>query len=120
MTHPEHAILQQHRASVVFGLGLSSLIINVVGCCTNQFVPFALTVLAVVLGILGWIFGRHDLRAMREGSMDASGYATTRSGKTLAIVSVILAVVVLVLQILMVLGIIAAIGLAGAAGAVGA
>ena len=67
MTHPEHAILQQHRASVVFGLGLSSLIINVVGCCTNLFVPFALTVLAVVLGILGWIFGRHDLRAMREG-----------------------------------------------------
>ena len=31
MTHPEQPVLQQHRASVVFGLGLSSLIINVVG-----------------------------------------------------------------------------------------
>ena len=83
MTHPEQPVLQQHRASVVIGLGLSSLIINVVGCCTNQLVPFALTVLAVVLGILGWTFGRHDLRSMREGSMDASGYSTTKSGKPL-------------------------------------
>ena len=116
MTHPEHAVQQQHRASVVFGLGLSSLIINVVGCCTDQFVPFALTVLAVVLGILGWIFGRHDLREMREGTMDASGYATTKSGKTLAIMSVILAGVVLVVRVLIFLGVIAAIGLAGAAG----
>ena len=116
MTHPEHPVLQQHRASVVFGLGLSSLIINVVGCCTNQFVPFALTVLAVVLGILGWIFGRHDLRAMQAGTMDSSGYSTTKSGKTLAMVSIILGVLFLMLWTLMLLGLIAAIGLAGAAG----
>ena len=113
MTHPEHPVLQQHRASVVFGLGLSSLIINVVGCCANQFV---LTVLAVVLGILGWVFGRHDLRAMEAGIMDRSGYSTTKSGKTLAMVSVLLSIVVFALQILIVLGLIAAIGLAGAAG----
>ena len=119
MTHPEHPVLQQHRASVVFGLGLSSLIINVVGCCANQFVPFVLTVLAVVLGILGWVFGRHDLRAMEAGLMDRSGYSTTKSGKTLAMVSVLLSIVVFALQILIVLGLIAAIGLAGSAGAVG-
>ena len=113
MTHPEHPVLQQHRASVVFGLGLSSLIINVVGCCANQFV---LTVLAVVLGILGWVFGRHDLRAMEVGIMDRSGYSTTQSGKTLAMVSVLLSIVVFALQILIVLGLIAAIGLAGVAG----
>ena len=116
MTHPEHSVLQQHRASVVFGLGLSSLIINVVGCCTNQFVPFVFTVLAVVLGILGWVFGRHDLRAMEVGIMDRSGYSTTKSGKTLAMVSVLLSILVFVLQILMILGFIAAIGWAGAAG----
>ena len=119
MTHPEHPVLQQHRASVVFGLGLSSLIINVVGCCANQIVPFVLTVLAVVLGILGWVFGRHDLRAMEAGLMDRSGYSTTKSGKTLAMVSVLLSIVVFALQILIVLGLIAAIGLAGAAGALG-
>ena len=113
MTHPNHPVLQQHRASVVFGLGLSSLIINVVGCCANQFV---LTVLAVVLGILGWVFGRHDLRAMEVGIMDRSGYSTTQSGKTLAMVSVLLSIVVFALQILIVLGLIAAIGLAGVAG----
>ena len=117
MTHPEQPVLQQHRASVVFGLGLSSLIINVVGCCTNQFVPFVLTVTAVVLGILAWVFGRHDLQAMEAGIMDRSGYSTTKSGKTLAMVSVLLSIVVFVLQILIVLGLIAAIGLAGAAGA---
>lgn len=116
MTHPEHPVLQQHRASVVFGLGLSSLIISVVGCCANQFVPFALTVLAVVLGILGWVFGRHDLRAMEAGIMDRSGYSTTKSGKTLAMVSVLLSIVVFALQILIVLGLIAAVGLAGVAG----
>ena len=116
MTHPEQPILQQHRASVVFGLGLSSLIINVVGCCTNQFIPFVLTLLAAVLGILGWVFGRHDLRAMEAGIMDSSGYSTTKSGKTLAVVSVLLSIVVFTLQILIVLGLIAAIGLAGAAG----
>ena len=78
--------------------------------------PFALTVLAVVLGILGWTFGRHDLRSMREGSMDASGYSTTKSGKTLAVVSVILALVAIVVQMLIIFGVIAAIGLFGAAG----
>ena len=113
MNHPEHPVLQQHRASVVFGLGLSSLIVNVVGCCANQFV---LTVLAVVLGILGWVFGRHDLRAMEAGIMDRSGYSTTKSGKTLAMVSVFLSIVVFALQILIVLGLIAAVGLAGVAG----
>ena len=113
MNHPEHPVLQQHRASVVFGLGLSSLIVNVVGCCANQFV---LTVLAVVLGIFGWVFGRHDLRAMEVGIMDRSGYSTTKSGKTLAMVSVLLSILVFVLQILMILGLIAAIGWAGAAG----
>lgn len=117
MSHSEPPVLQQHRANVVFGLGLSSLIINVMGCCTNQLVPFALTVLAVVLGILGWTFGRHDLRSMRAGSMDASGYSTTKSGKTLAVVSVILALVALVVQMLIIFGVIAAIGLFGAAGA---
>lgn len=117
MTHPEQPVLQQHRASMVFGLGLSSLIINVVGCCANQVIPFVLTVLAVVLGILGWVFGRHDLRAMEAGIMDRSGYSTTKSGKTLAMVSVLLSILVFTLQILIVLGLIAAIGLAGAAGA---
>ena len=116
MPNPEHPVLQQHRASVVFGLGLSSLIINVVGCCCSQFVPFVLTVLAVVLGILGWVFGRHDLRTMEAGIMDRSGYSTTKSGKTLAMVSVLLSIVVFALQILIVLGLIAAVGLAGVAG----
>lgn len=56
MSHSEPPVLQQHRANVVFGLGLSSLIINVMGCCTNQLVPFALTVLALVVQML-IIFG---------------------------------------------------------------
>ena len=116
MTNPEHAVLQQHRASVVFGLGLSSLIINVVGCCTFEFLPFALSLLGFVLGILGWTFGRHDLRAMRNGSMDASGYSTTKSGKTLGMLAIFLSLVSLAIQTLMILGVIAAIGLAGAAG----
>ena len=117
MTHPQYAVQQQHRASVVFGLGLSSLIINVVGCCAFVLIPYVLTVLAAVLGILGWIFGRHDLRAMHAGTMDSSGYSTTKSGKTLAMVSLVLILVQFAFWILMVvLGLFAAIGVVGAAG----
>lgn len=47
--------------------------------------------------------------------MDASGYLTTKSGKTLAVVSVILALVALVVQMLIIFGVIAAIGLFGSA-----
>ena len=72
MTHPQYAVQQQHRASVVFGLGLSSLIINVVGCCSS-FDPLCPNGAQLWLGILGWIFGRHDLRAMHAGIMDQFG-----------------------------------------------
>ena len=53
---------------------------------------------------------------MQAGIMDRAGNSTTKSGKTLAMVSVLLSIVVFALQILIVLGLIAAIGLAGAAG----
>ena len=51
-----------------------------------------------------------------EKDHECFGVLTTKSGKTLAVVSVILSIVVFALQILIVLGLIAAIGLAGAAG----
>ena len=68
------------------------------------------------LDSVGPVIWNLSLRAMEAGIMDRSGYSTTKSGKTLAMVSVLLSILVFVLQILMILGLIAAIGWAGAAG----
>ena len=118
MTHPQYAVQQQHRASVVFGLGLSSLIINVVGCCAFVLIPYVLTVLAAVLGIIPLDFGRHDLRAMHARLMDSSGVLDYKSGKNSCHgVARLLILVQFAFWILMVvLGLFAAIGVVGAAG----
>lgn len=120
---PHH--MAQHRAGLVFGLGLSSLIINVIGCCSWALIPFPLGLIALILGILGWIFGGSDLKAMHSGIMDPSGLSMTRSGKVLSMISVIMAVAAVILFILAIMGFAAFVtfflsilGLAAAEGAV--
>jgi hypothetical protein len=117
--------MAQHRAGLVFGLGLSSLIINVIGCCSWALIPFPLGLIALILGILGWIFGGSDLKAMHSGIMDPSGMSMTRSGKVLSMISVIMAVAAVILFILAMMGLAAFVtvflsflGLAAAEGAV--
>ena len=51
-------------------------------------------VLCVVFGIVAWVMGNSDLRAMREGRMDPTGEGLTKAGKICGIVGVVLNLVI--------------------------
>ena len=51
-------------------------------------------VLCVVFGIVAWVMGNSDLRAMREGGMDPTGEGLTKAGKICGIVGVVLNLVI--------------------------
>jgi hypothetical protein len=69
---------RSHRGGLVFALGVVSMI-----------VAFAM----VPLGILPWILGWRDLRAMSEGAVDPSGRKMTQWGTLFGIAATILALV---------------------------
>ena len=68
-----------HRGTLILILGIVSLVI---------FPP---------LGVVAWVMGGSDLRAMRAGRMDRSGQGMTRAGHVLGIVSTALLVLYLIL-----------------------
>lgn len=47
-------------------------------------------VFCIVFGILAWVFGNNDLRAMQEGKMDRSGESMTSAGRICGMIGVIL------------------------------
>lgn len=64
--------LQPHRGTLILILGILSFV-----CC-------------FICGIVAWVMGNSDLRAMAEGRMDPSGEGLTKAGKICGIVSVCL------------------------------
>jgi t-SNARE complex subunit (syntaxin) len=54
-----------------------------------------------ILGIIAWVMGDADLKAMAAGHMDPAGESITKAGKVCGIISVILAVVVLVIYVVL-------------------
>ena len=40
----------------------------------------------VIFGILAWVMGSGDLKAMAEGTMDSSGEGLTKAGKILGMI----------------------------------
>ncbi len=86
--------LRPHRAGMVLGFGITGLVLSGPGgllgafCCLVCFIP----AIGLVFGILAWVFGNADLRAMADGQMDRSGEGTTRTGMIMGIISVCLAV----------------------------
>ncbi len=64
--------LQPHRGVMILVFG----IIGIVFC--------------VIFGIVAWVMGNGDLRAMREGRMDPTGEGLTKAGKICGIVGVVL------------------------------
>jgi high-affinity nickel permease len=70
--------LQPHRGVLILVLGVLSL---------TSCVP---------LGIVAWILGNRDLRAMQEGRMETSGRDLTQAGKICGIVGTFFFVVVLI------------------------
>jgi hypothetical protein len=64
--------LAPHRGGAVLTLGI-------LGLCV-----------CLICGIIAWVMGSGDLRAMREGRMDRSGESMTSAGRICGIISVIL------------------------------
>lgn len=75
-----------HRGPTVLVLGILGLIM----CC--------------ILGIIAWVMGSKDLRAMDAGEMDPAGRGLTQAGKILGMVSVVFWVLVLGICLLVLLG----------------
>ena len=67
---------EPHRGVVVLVLGILSI------CCVG----------APVTGIIAWVLGNNDLRAMDEGRMDPTGRGQTQTGKILGMISTILSI----------------------------
>jgi hypothetical protein len=72
-----------HRGSTVLTLG----ILGVVGVC-------------FICGIIAWVMGNEDLRAMREGRMDRAGEPMTSAGRICGMISTILLIVALVIGLI--------------------
>ena len=83
-----------HRGSLIFVLGLLSLIL-----C-----PLALGI-SLVLAVIARTMGVRDLQAIEEGRMIAAGKAETRKGITLANTSIILHICILVTVVILVIAI---------------
>lgn len=104
-----NASMQPHRGTMILVLGILALVLNF-GCG-----------LGWILGIIAWVMGNTDLRAMEAGLMDRTGESMTKAGKICGMISVILVIVgIIIYALLMILGIgLVAAGAAGGAGSGG-
>lgn len=90
--------MQPHRGTLILVLGILGIVLT-----------------CVILGIIAWVMGNGDLKAMDAGQMDPSGRSLTNVGRILGIVSVCITVLGLIAWVvLMVLGV--SLAAAGAAG----
>ena len=76
------AMLAPHRGTAVLVLGILGLVI------------------CFICGIIAWVMGNNDLRAMTQGRMDPTGRGTTQAGRICGIISVCLACAGLAIWIL--------------------
>ena len=88
--------LQPHRGVMILVFGILGLVI------------------CMIFGIVAWVMGSGDLRAMAEGRMDPTGEGLTKAGRICGMISVALTIVVFVIWILVTVLIVGA-GVAGAA-----
>ena len=74
--------MQPHRGTMILVFGILGLIV-----CF----PF---------GIVAWVMGNTDLKAMDAGTMDPEGRGTTQAGKIIGIIATILTVLSIIIGIL--------------------
>jgi hypothetical protein len=86
--------LDADRGGVILAMGIASLAVAFFSFML-YFVPVWL--IPLILGIIGWIMGYRDLRAMREGTMDKTNQVMTQVGMILSIVGVGISVCVAML-----------------------
>ncbi len=68
--------LQPHRGVMILVFGILGIVI------------------CGIFGIVAWVMGNSDLRAMREGRMDPTGEGLTNAGKICGIIGVVLNLVI--------------------------
>jgi len=73
---PSVRTLKPDRGGAVLALGIVGL--ATMGCYG---VP------GIVLGIIAWVMGNNDLRAMNQGLMDPSGRSNTNAGRICGIIA---------------------------------
>lgn len=77
---------EPHRGSLILSLGNVSMIVGGLSLCSFGFGA----VVSIPLGVLAWLMANRDLERMRDGFMDPRGKAKTETGRTGAVVGVIL------------------------------
>ena len=83
--------MQPHRGTMILVFGILGIVI------------------CMPLGIVAWVMGSADLKAMREGRMDQSGESLTQVGRILGIIGTLLAIVgILFALVAFVLGVLGA------------
>ena len=70
--------LRPHHGAMVLVLGIVGLV-----CCMPA-------------GVVAWVLGASDLKAMQAGTMDRSGESTTRAGMIIGIIATVWGVIVIV------------------------
>ncbi|MEE9130572.1 MAG: DUF4190 domain-containing protein [Phycisphaerales bacterium] len=88
--------LQPHRGVMILVFGILGLVI------------------CVIFGIVAWVMGGGDLRAMAEGRMDPTGEGLTKAGRICGMISVALTIVGIGIWVLIMILAVGA-GVAGAA-----
>jgi hypothetical protein len=78
--------MQPHRGTMILVFGILGLVV------------------CMPLGIVAWVMGSGDLKAMDAGTMDPEGRGTTQAGMVLGIIATLLAVLSFVLGILLLAG----------------
>ena len=74
--------MQPHRGTMILVFGILGLVVCL---------PF---------GIVAWVMGNADLKAMDAGTMDPEGRGTTHAGKIIGMIATILTVLSLIIGIL--------------------
>ncbi|HIN84251.1 MAG TPA: DUF4190 domain-containing protein [Phycisphaerales bacterium] len=78
--------MQPHRGTMILVFGILGLLV------------------CMPLGIVAWVMGSADLKAMDAGTMDPDGRSSTQAGKILGIIATLLAVLSFVLGMLLLAG----------------
>ena len=91
--------MQPHRGTVILVLGILSIVV------------------CFICGIVAWVMGNNDMRAINAGTMDPSGRGLTNAGRILGIVGTVLGGIGLLVALVWMVFVFFIIGTAAAAGA---
>jgi hypothetical protein len=80
-SHPRKRRARPHRGGTVLTLGVVGL------------------VLCWICGIIAWVMGSRDLREMRRGRMDKSGYGMTQAGLVCGAIGTVLGILAMLLWV---------------------